>query len=177
MGKLLVTTLAGIYAAMLIGGRDLPMQDTQIATAKTAPIEAPQVAQASAAPLYSPAKITASANAAPQIQKATLVAPLGAPVARPVDRPVRMPGPALKPSPEYRTIQAAPEGAGGALWKVSANALNVRSGPSTGNAAIDRITRGEEVLVVAERDGWAHVKIEGDGVDGWVAKRYLSPAN
>lgn len=173
MGKLLVTTLAGIYVAMMIGGRDLPGQDTATANAEAAP----QVAQASSAPLYSPAKITASANAAPMVQKAALVAPAEAPVVKPINRPVRMPGPALKPSPEYRDTQAAPEVAGGALWKVSANSLNVRSGPSTGASAIDRITRGEEVLVIAERDGWAHVTIEGDGVDGWVAKRYLSPAN
>ncbi|MBC7145634.1 MAG: SH3 domain-containing protein [Thioclava marina] len=172
MGKLLITTLAGIYAVMAIGGRDLPTDQTQMAQAAPAPQEqaAPEeVAQAATDPLYDPTKITApSANAA-MVEKAALITRV-TPVAR-------MPGPALQPSPEYRSREKAPEVKGGTLWEVTANSLNVRSGPSTGDSAIDRVLRGEQVLVVAERDGWAHVKIEGDGIDGWVAKRYLSPAN
>ncbi|KEO53969.1 SH3 domain-containing protein [Thioclava pacifica] len=167
MGKLLITTLAGIYAVMAIGGRDLPTDEVQMAQAAPAPQE--QVAQAAIDPLYDPTKIIAPSTSAPVVEKAALITR--------VTPKARMPGPALKPSPEYRTRESAPEIAGGTLWKVSANSLNVRSGPSTGNSAVDRIRRGEQVLVVAEKNGWAHVKIEGDGIDGWVAKRYLTPAN
>ncbi|KEO60242.1 SH3 domain-containing protein [Thioclava indica] len=164
MGKLLFTTFAGIFVTLTIFGRDLPDEP---ATTKAEP--APQVTRSASTPdpLYAPGKITATP--APQVVPASATV-------TPVIAKSRMPGPALRPSPQYRATEA-PQVAGGALWTVSANALNVRSGPSTANSAVDRIRKGEQVLVVAEKSGWAHIKIEGDGIDGWVASRFLTPAN
>ncbi|WP_417810023.1 SH3 domain-containing protein [Thioclava sp.] len=164
MGKLLFTTLAGIFVSLTIFGRDLPGDSATVETDA-----APQVTRSASNPdpLYAPNKITAST--APQ------VVPASATVS-PVIAKARMPGPALRPSPEYRSIEA-PQVAGGSLWTVSANALNVRSGPSTANSAVDRIRKGEQVLVMSQQSGWAHIKIEGDGIDGWVAARFLTPAN
>jgi uncharacterized protein YgiM (DUF1202 family) len=164
MGKLLFTTLAGIFVSLTIFGRDLP-DDSATAGAETAP----QVTRSASNPdpLYAPSKITATP--APQVVPASATV-------TPVIAKSRMPGPALRPSPQYRATEA-PQVAGGALWTVSANALNVRSGPSTDNSAVDRIRKGEQVLVIAQKSGWAHIKIEGDGIDGWVASRFLTPAN
>jgi uncharacterized protein YraI len=85
-----------------------------------------------------------------------------------------MPGPALRPSPEYRTRNEPvvdPQ-----LWQVSASRLNVRAGPSTSNPVMTTLSRGEEVLVVSDPgSNWVHIRIEGDGVDGWVARKLLSP--
>jgi len=166
MGKLLFTTLAAIFVSLVIFGRDLPGDSATFeATTQTTP----EVTRAASDPdpLYAPNKITASTE--PQ------VVPASAAIS-PVTAKSRMPGPALKLSPEYRSTEAA-NIAGGSLWTVTANALNVRSGPSTSNSAMDRIRKGKQVLVIARKSGWAHIKIEGDGIDGWVAARFLTPAN
>ena len=60
------------------------------------------------------------------------------------------------------------------LRYVSADAINVRAGPSTGFGVVGRLTRGEAVLIVDAAPGWVHVRIEGDGIDGWVAERLLT---
>ncbi|GGL70892.1 SH3 domain-containing protein [Wenxinia marina] len=58
---------------------------------------------------------------------------------------------------------------------VDANRLNVRSGPSTGDGVVGQLTRGEEVTLVSSNgSGWALVRLEGDGLEGWVADRFLT---
>ncbi len=94
--------------------------------------------------------------------------------------PVRlapMPGPSLKPSPEHRVTPASPAATatGGAVLAVNATSANVRSGPSTGHDVVARLSRGEQVLVVASPgNGWVQIRIEGDGVNGWISERLLS---
>ncbi|OWY09450.1 hypothetical protein B6V74_05350 [Thioclava sp. F42-5] len=175
MGKLLLTTLAGIYAVMAIAGRDVP-GDVEQASAATSndTVQVSRAAtdsqelSASEAPQIVAKAAATSPTDTPKVEKASLITR--------ITPNTRMPGPELKPSPEHRK-NAAPEVDGGTLWSVSANALNVRSGPSTSNAAIDSVRKGDQVLVVAESGGWAHVKIEGGGTEGWVSKKYLRPAN
>ena len=58
---------------------------------------------------------------------------------------------------------------------VTAEAVNVRHGPSTQDAVIGRLERGDALLVVWEDDtGWSRIRIEGDGVEGYVASRFLT---
>ncbi|QUS36539.1 SH3 domain-containing protein [Falsirhodobacter algicola] len=59
---------------------------------------------------------------------------------------------------------------------VTATALNLRAGPSTSDAALDRLREGEEVSVLQTEGGWTQVRLEGGGGEGWVATRYLSGA-
>lgn len=78
--------------------------------------------------------------------------------------------PAAKPAAE---TAAAPAGI---LW-VSANSVNVREGPGTDFGVAGRLTRGEAVTVVGDAgDGWLRIRIEGDGLEGFVASRLLSAA-
>lgn len=59
--------------------------------------------------------------------------------------------------------------------RVTADRLNIRSGPGTGNAVIASSAQGT-ILVELERDGdWVKVRTE-DGTVGWAAARYLEPA-
>ena len=59
---------------------------------------------------------------------------------------------------------------------MTAEAVNVRAGPSTGHGIEGRITQGDIVEVLAlDPSGWARIRIEGDGVEGWVASRFLDP--
>ena len=64
----------------------------------------------------------------------------------------------------------------GPILRVRASSANVRGGPGTNYAAIGKLQRGDEVLVVLEPQatgGWARIRIEGDGVEGYVASRLL----
>ena len=62
---------------------------------------------------------------------------------------------------------------GDVRW-VDASALNVRAGPSTNSSVLTSLARSEFVLVISEQaDGWALVRVEGDGTEGWVASRFL----
>ena len=57
---------------------------------------------------------------------------------------------------------------------VAASRLNVRAGPSTNNDVIDQILLNDAVQVLTEPvDGWVLIRIEGDGVEGYVANRLL----
>jgi uncharacterized protein YgiM (DUF1202 family) len=58
---------------------------------------------------------------------------------------------------------------------VSSRAVNVRGGPSTAFEVVDRLTRAEAVTVVSpEQNGWVQIRIEGDGIEGYVAARLLT---
>ena len=72
-----------------------------------------------------------------------------------------------------------PEIPGGTLFSVAASQANVRQGPGTGFAVLGSLTRGEQVLVVLEDSpvkGWSRVRLEGDGLEGYIATRLLTTA-
>ena len=60
---------------------------------------------------------------------------------------------------------------------VNTKSVNVRAGPGKDFSVVDRLVRGESVLVVVQGegpDGWSLIRIEGDGVEGYVASRLLT---
>ena len=78
-----------------------------------------------------------------------------------------------------QTVAALPEPtiAGGRLSTVTGRGANVRFGPGTTFAVLDSLLAGDQVLVVDETTptaGWSKIRIEGDGVEGYVASRLLS---
>ena len=78
---------------------------------------------------------------------------------------------APEPAPEAAVAPAA-----GDIWYVTAKSVNVRQGPSTDTSVVEKLTRGEAVSVsFDEGSEWARVTIQGDGVEGYVALRLLSP--
>jgi uncharacterized protein YgiM (DUF1202 family) len=71
-----------------------------------------------------------------------------------------------------------PATAGGTIWYVTADSVNVRAAPSTEAEVLGRLGNGEATLLVAAVDSdWARIVIQGDGVEGYVALRYLSPTS
>ena len=66
----------------------------------------------------------------------------------------------VEPEPEVRKC------------RVTANSLRVRSGPGSDHDVIGSVTRGMELEVVGEEDGWVHVRLE-DGSDGFVSAEYV----
>lgn len=68
-----------------------------------------------------------------------------------------------------------PDGGDGTIWYVTASSVNVRAEPSTEAEVLGKLTQGEATLMVqAVDDEWARIVIQGDGVEGFVAMRYLS---
>lgn len=58
---------------------------------------------------------------------------------------------------------------------VTVRSLNVRSGPSTSFGVVGKLAFGEATLVLSDAEsGWVEIRIEGDGVVGYTASRFLS---
>lgn len=59
--------------------------------------------------------------------------------------------------------------------QVTATSANVRGGPSTRDPVVGRLMRGDEVSVIGDHgNGWLLIRIEGDGMEGWISARLLS---
>ncbi len=92
----------------------------------------------------------------------------------PVDGPLR---PVIlgEAQPVAEAVAPPPVAATAQIRRVQVAGANVRGGPSTGYEVIGRVTQGEEVEVVEEGgNGWVRIRIQGDGIDGWVAERLLA---
>lgn len=69
---------------------------------------------------------------------------------------------------------AAP--AAGATFQVTADALNVRSGPGAGNALVagSPLAKGTVVQGFEDNGSWKRVTAQGSGVTGWVSAKFLA---
>jgi putative chitinase len=75
-------------------------------------------------------------------------------------------------SAKYLQAVAAP-----ATLTVTADSLNVRSGPGSSNATVGApLPKGTQVQSLGEQDGWTHVTVPSTGVTGWASSKYLQPA-
>ena len=188
MWKLLTLLCAAMFLTLLIGGEDRGQQRMGLRGVEPAPPAAPEPVAVAAAPVAAPE---------PAPQRVALRAPAPDPVVAeaaapaPAERPVfsltsyaplqpdrQPPAPPLPAEPVVAVEPApaaAPEPAPLALRWVRSASINVRGGPSTNDAVIGNLKRGEAVAVVAEvADGWLLVRVEGDGVEGYVAARLLT---
>ena len=78
------------------------------------------------------------------------------------------------PEPAADPVAATPEGK---IFYVTSDSANVRQGPGKEHAVLERLPKGEAVLVLEQGtgpDGWSLIRIEGDGVEGYVAARLLT---
>ena len=77
------------------------------------------------------------------------------------------------------TEAAAPEAPApdqGRIWYVRADSVNVRAEPSTDAEVLGKLAQGEALLLIATAgEDWARIVIQGDGIEGYVATRFLSP--
>lgn len=161
MFRMIAYLSAGIFLTQLVGGREGP-------EAAILPPERPVII-ATGTPA---AHKTATAVIAPATRivfdpaRRAVYAPASAPALP--HRPVSMPQPAPAAAPEPEPDLP--------IWYVTAKRVNVRAGPSTDDPVVDSIARDEAVLVVSDPSAdWVEIRIEGDGVAGYVAARYLSP--
>ncbi len=61
------------------------------------------------------------------------------------------------------------------IWYVTGNTVNVREGPGTDYAVLEKLARGDAATLVWSDDtGWARIRIEGDGIEGYVSTKFLT---
>ncbi len=160
MIRLVLLLCGGLYFGLLILGEDhgqkrygLMMADEQpkrTLSPQPAPDEAKQVLFIPAQTVMEPVKV-ASVQPEPAAPAATTTLAAAAPL----------------PEPEIP---------GGKLFTVGSKLVNVREGPGKSFAVLGSLTKGEQVLVVQDEnpvEGWSKVRLEGDGIEGYVATRLL----
>ncbi|MFN4193073.1 MAG: SH3 domain-containing protein [Tabrizicola sp.] len=203
MLRLTLILCAGLFAALMIAGEDRGQLRPGLAAAAARMAAAEGVSGSESGPSIPPAETVTVVSAAPVAETAprASAAPV---VARAAPKPAA-PAPFVEPTREVVTRleepvfslaslgnetipaaadpQPAPEatpevadGGTGTIWYVVANSVNVRAEPSTGAEILGRLGSGEAALLVQQVDAdWARIVIQGDGVEGYVAMRYLSP--
>jgi uncharacterized protein YgiM (DUF1202 family) len=177
----------GLFAALMIAGEDRGQLRPGLADAAAKGLVAASESPEPSNPAEPLTVVDASpAPAAPQTQPAVVAA--AAPEPEPYVEPAREVVTAVEepvfslaasgneavPTPEPQP-EALEDGAG-TIWYVVANSVNVRAEPSTDAEVLGKLGTGEATLLVQSvNDEWARIVIQGDGVEGFVAKRYLSP--
>jgi uncharacterized protein YgiM (DUF1202 family) len=190
MLRLTLILCIGLFAALMIAGEDRGQLRPGLALAAAGNAADDSVADSTkAAPLT---VITAEAPAA----KPAIAAPVVA-SATPAPAATVAPEPYVEPARELVTEVVEPvfslaavgneavpaasqpevaDGGAGTIWYVVANSVNVRAEPSTNAEVLGKLGSGEAALLVQAVDAdWARIVIQGDGVEGFVAMRYLSP--
>jgi uncharacterized protein YgiM (DUF1202 family) len=192
MLRLTLILCIGMYAALMIAGKDRGQLRPGLAEA-AARADQPDTGVALAS---GPTDVAAVDPVTPRPTEDVAVAP-AAPTTVASAEPAE-PAPYVEPAREVVTaveepifslsalgneavpgaapVPEVPEGGEGTIWYVNANSVNVRAEPSTEAEVVGRLGSGEATLVVQAVDSeWARIVIQGDGVEGFVAMRYLSP--
>jgi uncharacterized protein YgiM (DUF1202 family) len=203
MIKMTAITVTGLYLALQFGAENrydtataAPLSaaasatstragtDVAMANATSSPSILAARRQNSTDAMLIPASLGTTSGTRPaQAEMQTEVTvPEAAAATAPAIRPEPMPGPPLKPSPEYRQPEAEvtpitaaiPGATSNDLRFISANGLNIRAGSGTGFAIVGRASRGAQVAVLTETGGWSQVHMTASGTEGWVASKFLS---
>lgn len=178
----------GLAKAEAEGRLDEVWAEARARAAAKPPVRTPEPVVVEAAPkpapLPEPEPAPVLASAGPAIQPAIEVEP-GRDTVQVVEEPVfslsslgneLVPGEDGVPVETAAVDPAPAEVDGGTIWYVNASSVNVRAAPSTEAEVLGKLGSGEAALLVAAVDGeWARIVIQGDGLEGFVALRYLSP--
>jgi uncharacterized protein YgiM (DUF1202 family) len=192
MLRLTLLLCAGLFAALMIAGEDRGQLRPGLAEAAAKKAldvaESPEPAAEAEAVTVVAAEPAAKPAAKPAAEPAPVVAraepePYVEPerqLVTEVEEPVfSLSSVGNEAVPDAPAQQAAPEvadGGAGTIWYVVADSVNVRAEPSTEAEVLGKLGSGEAALLVqAVDDEWARIVIQGDGVEGFVAMRYLSP--
>ena len=186
MLRLTFLLCSSLFLVMLLGGRDFGQLRPGLAQAEAGADALPVTAEV---PAVETVALASDAPETPVVVRAIVPDPVivKAPVvAVALDAEVAPAPVPVEPESTVFTLSnyadpapeagVAPEQAAeGEIWYVAGNSLNVRAGPSTDDAIVGKLSRGEAMLMVS-RDGgdWAQVRIEGDGIEGYVATRFLT---
>lgn len=165
MFKLTFFLCAGLYAAMFFGGANHGQQRFGLMEQPSAP-ETPAARAVQVAPVVADVAPQAATPVVASLTQAAFVP----------EAPLMAATPAVV-TPASTAETSAPDPVPGVVMVVNTKSANVRSGPGQDFDVVDRLGRGESVLVVAQgegADGWSLIRIEGDGIEGYIASRLLT---
>ena len=148
--------MVGIYLALQVAGADHGQRRQGLMAADT---NNPQDVSPSTV-----AAVVETVAAKPAPQEYLPAQPVVQPVAQTVA--VTEPAPVAEPAAETTLLRY-----------VGANSVNVREGPGKSFAVLDTLKQGEALTVVSAEGGeagWSLIRIEGDGIEGYVATRLLT---
>jgi uncharacterized protein YgiM (DUF1202 family) len=199
MLRLTFILCAGLFAALLIAGEDRgqlrpglavaaarkategpdsvqPAAEIETVTVVAAePVAKPSVAVPAATPVVAEVEAATVAQAEPE-PYVEPVRKLVTEVEEPVFSLSTVGNEAVPAEPTPEASVEVAEVDEGTIWYVVADSVNVRAEPSTEAEVLGKLGSGEATLLVqAINDEWARIVIQGDGVEGFVAMRYLSP--
>ncbi|MFN7223382.1 MAG: SH3 domain-containing protein [Paracoccaceae bacterium] len=167
MIRLLLLLSAGIFITLQVGGKDHGQMRFGLMEAEK---EAALLAH-SPAPIDAYAPKTTPDELVTRAADIEMVLPASAPTVAVSDvapAPLLVAAPAPQPEPISPANQSD-------VKFVIGKSVNVRSGPSTRDSVVGKLTRGEAVSVVwIEDNGWARVRVEGDGIDGFMSMDFLT---
>ena len=159
MIRLILLLCGGLYLSLLVLGQDHGQKRYGLMLADLPPVTAEP-----SLPAADPVRQVVFIPARTVMEPTEVVAEVALPEPEAVEAPV------AEALPE-------PEIPGGVLFTVAAQRANVRDGPGKVFAVLGSLNRGEQVLVVPEDqpiEGWSRVRLEGDGIEGYVATSLLS---
>ncbi len=114
------------------------------------------------------AEVAPVVEPAPEVTRAALISPVEvvAPVVVSTPEPVAVAIVAIpEPAPEPERI----------IWFVTGSRVNVRGGPSTNYEVLGKVVYGEAAEIISDPDAdWVKIRIEGDGVEGFIMKRFMT---
>lgn len=186
MFRLTLILLAGLAAAMAIGGRDLsPDEMAELGVAPRAEVH--RAATELPRPAVPPPAAAPRVAAAPAGDDLTLAASPAAPEPQPepaaaadaVMQAVELAmggdaaeaGEAETPTVDEEIAAALTDAQ---VRYVNAERVNVRQGPSTDYGVVDQVVYGEATEILSDpSQEWVKIRIQGDGVEGWIASRFL----
>ncbi len=177
MLRLTFLLIAGMFAALMIAGEDRGQLRPGLAKAAA---ERPMPATAELVPVA--VAVVAAPEPVVEVPVAEAPRPEPAPYIEPereVVQAVEEPVFTLStlPTEAVPGADAAPDSsAEGQIYYVTASSVNVREAPSTEASVLGKLGAGEAALVITDVGGeWARIVIQGDGMEGYVAMRFLSP--
>jgi len=198
VGMFLTLVIAGEDRGQLRPGLARAALEPQAETVATAPVDevvrvvaaapADAASASKAAKLAKPAATLAAAVPAPAATAAVAVAvEAERVVVQEVNEVFTLANLATEEMPSVGATEPVPEnavaettlseldGVEGQIMYVTARSVNVRAGPSTETEVLGSLGSGEAALVVSDIDGeWARIVIQGDGMEGYVALRFLT---
>ncbi len=112
---------------------------------------------------------------APEATRTEVLSPaiIAAPLVEPTPEPVVVAEVAApEPEPVVVVVEAAPARI---IWYVTGSQVNVREGPSTDYTILGSVIYGDAAEIISDPDAdWVKIRIEGDGVEGYIAKRFMA---
>lgn len=164
MLRMTLILCAAMFVALLIGGEDRGQARPGLMGAYDDPVvQPPVVAQREPAAVVTQAAFTPATEMPEAVQTPT--SDLTLPLVQPE---------AVQAALTEAETPVAEEPAAD-VWYVAADTVNVREGPGKNYPVLDKLAQGDAVAVVWQDDtGWAKIRIEGDGIEGFVSTDFLT---